>query len=552
MIEEIPCIDGEPGLPGEFLQLTFQLVHLPLELHLLRRNPLESGLRLLDPEPGFRGQVRSIPLIRQGNSSLPESELLFQFPVLIPGPAERRQLSGYEPPGIVQIHSGKVERFQHRVLLFHRSLCNVSNIAFCLDEIQTENPGPALVVPSLRSRPLATDSAGGYPVPVKEPPYQTDDRIAALATPWGESALAVIRTSGEGSVAALSRLFSRPDALRDAPGGSLRHGFLRDPQSGENIDEVVIAVWRSPRSYTGEESAEIFCHGSLPGIGRIFDLLIPAGFRRARGGESTLRAFLHGRMDLPRAEAVREIVSARSAEAHSLALHRLQGDLSERIGGIKQRLLGIMAGVELQLDYSEDEAEEYVVPDDELGTAETELGTLLSSYRAGRIYQEGVRVAIAGRTNAGKSSLFNLFLREDRSIVSEIHGTTRDFIESWIDLEGIPLRLYDTAGLRDAEGGVEREGILRSGRIIGSADLVLYLVDGGTGLDESDRAFLAENDAATVIPVWTKVDAAEMPDRRMPAGFLPLSAVTGEGFDRLSQEMQSRILRDAPRSRVSR
>jgi len=369
------------------------------------------------------------------------------------------------------------------------------------------------------------------------------DRIAALATPYAESALAVVRVSGADSISGIGSVFSRQGALAAAPGNTIHHGYLID---GERpIDEVMVAIYRAPRSYTGEEGAEIFCHGSPQGIQAILDLLFRNGFRQADPGEFTLRAFLNGKVDLTQAEAVKELVSARSRTAHGLALDRLGGSVFKWIDRVKGRLLHIMAAVDIQLDYPDDELESAgtaseVIPPGIILECEAELRSLVATYRTGRLYQEGVKVAIAGRTNAGKSSLFNMMLREDRSIVSEVHGTTRDYIEGTIIIEGIPVRLFDTAGLRPTDEIVESEGIRRSGMLIESAACVLYVVDGIEGVTSSDETTLsAMGERSGVIPVWNKVDSPTA--RSVPEGFVPLSAQSGEGLPSLYARMLREI-----------
>jgi tRNA modification GTPase len=375
---------------------------------------------------------------------------------------------------------------------------------------------------------------------VQELPYDTKEPIAALATPWGKSALAVIRSSGEGAISLFAPAFSRPAAIERAASGRMLHGFLRDPATGEAVDEVMAAVFRPPEGYTGQESVEIYAHGSPPGIRRILDLLSGLGFRPAAPGEFTLRAFVAGKMDLTRAEAVREIVEAKSERAQGLALGRLSGNLSRRIDALKQRVASLLAAVEVGLDYPEEELEEPPELDTaEIGACGDELRRLLATYRSGRLYQEGAAVAIAGPTNAGKSSLFNLFLREDRSIVSGIHGTTRDYIESWITLAGIPVRLFDTAGIREAEHPLEAEGIRRSGTVTEQAALVLYVADGAAGPDARDREIFTQHRAdSRYIFLWNKIDLAA---GAAPEGWLPISAESGEGFAALEGEIEARL-----------
>src|SRR6056297_2114405 len=365
----------------------------------------------------------------------------------------------------------------------------------------------------------------------------------ALATPWGESALAVIRCSGEGTINLVAGLFSRPEALRGAENASMLHGYItaNNAAGSEKIDEVMLAVFRPPHGYTGRESVEISCHGSLPGIQKILETLRTVGFRDAAPGEFSLRAFLNGKMDLTSAEAVQEIISAKSRRAQSLALHRLSGAVYRRIDELKRRLKNLLTRVEVQLDYPEDEYEAGPdIPMEELKKLPEDLHRLLDTYRTGRMYQQGVNVALAGPTNAGKSSLFNLFLREDRSIVSGVHGTTRDYIESWITIHGVPVRLFDTAGLRDPEHPVEAEGIKRSGRVVESAALVLYLVDATVGLSPAEWAEVEERwQGPRYLYVWNKtVIATELP----PSGWIPISAETGKGFEQLEAEIGRRLL----------
>ena len=371
----------------------------------------------------------------------------------------------------------------------------------------------------------------------------TED-IFALATPLGESALAIVRTGGETCIERLSACFSRPKKLCDTAGNTHIHGWLQD--GGIPVDEVTLGVFRAPKSYTGEDAVEIYCHGSIPGIERIMRLLLSCGFRQAEPGEFSLRAFLNGKMDLTRAEAVHELVRAQSLHAQGLALNRLAGRVFEEIDRVKSLVANIMAAVSVQLDYPEDELPDEAadssdfIPRPDLEEATQALLRLSESYRAGRLYQEGVRVALAGRTNAGKSSLFNLFLKEDRAIVSDIHGTTRDYLETPIVLDGIPLRLFDTAGLRNADERIEQEGIRRSDQVIRSSDIVLYLTDSSTA-DESGRNFdqqqLQKIPEPSCIRLWTKTDLPE--SAPAPEGFIPISVVTGEGFGKLHEAIKA-------------
>jgi len=373
--------------------------------------------------------------------------------------------------------------------------------------------------------------------------HASNDCIAALATPYARAALAVIRLSGERCIERLSRLFSPAGALAAAPGNTVHHGFIVDKD--ECLDEVMVAVYRAPHSYTGQDSAEIFCHGSLPGIERLLGALLHNGFRQADPGEFTMRAFLNGKLDLTRAEAVQELVSSRTEAAQALALERLGGAVTDWIDRVKNRLLQVMASVEVRLDYPDDEIEELQLPLDVIAECLEQLNQLASTYAAGRLYQEGVKVAVVGRTNAGKSSLFNLLLREDRSIVSEVHGTTRDYIEGSIVLKGVPVRLYDTAGLRSGAGEVESEGIRRSRVLIENAACVLYLVDASCGIAaEDDENLSLLSGRSGVLRIWNKIDLlgdAGLAADSIPSGWIPVSARSGAGLDMLHERLYAAI-----------
>ncbi len=362
--------------------------------------------------------------------------------------------------------------------------------------------------------------------------------ILALATPPGSSALAVIRAAGPGSVELAASRFSRPGALRAARSGTLVHGFLLDPASGERIDEVLAAVFRGPRGPFGEDGVEFSCHGSPAVVRRALAALEDAGFAPALPGEFSFRAFANGRIDLVRAEAIAELAAARSERGRAEALARLEGGLSRRVAAIRSSLVALLAEAQARLDH----------PEEDLGPELEALGAgrdadlrgrvegmrssvaeLARGYAAGRLHGEGGLVAIAGRPNAGKSSLFNLVLREERAIVDPEPGTTRDWIEAEVELGGLALRFADTAGLREVPPGPEAEGVARSRRLAASADAVLYLVDCRAGLAPEDEDFLARRPDA--LRVWSKRDGAGCPPP--PPGFLAASARTGEGLAEL-------------------
>lgn len=355
--------------------------------------------------------------------------------------------------------------------------------------------------------------------------YVSNDRIFALATCWGKSALAIVRASGIGSIGAFAPCFSAAGKLLKAPTNTLVHGTIKD------VDEVVVAVYREGHGYTGEEALEITCHGSLAAVSLLLEKLASLGFRQAEPGEFTLRAFLNGRIDLTQAEAVNEIASSRTKRVQLMGLEKLAGALSRRIHQDREKLLEVMSVVEVQLDYAEDEiGGDVSFPHEAIKSVRDDLMSLAGTFSAGRLLSEGAHVVLAGAVNVGKSSLFNLLLKQDRSIVSPVPGTTRDFIESECEINGRFVRLFDTAGIRMSGEAIEAEGIKRTKALIGSADLVVYVVDSSE--PEPDwKSFESEFPEVKKLMVWNKTDISSVPP---PDGFVALSAETSEGIEKLA------------------
>lgn len=326
--------------------------------------------------------------------------------------------------------------------------------------------------------------------------YTPEEPIAAIATALAPAALGIVRCSGKGVIELLAPLFSRPKALLSAEGNTIVYGWLIEPVAGQGavgrrIDQVLVSVFRSPRSFTGEDMVEISCHGGPGMVTGILRLLTSHGFRAALPGEFTFRSFINGKADLTRAEAVQEIIAAKTDTSRGRAAGRLAGGLFQELDEIKSLLRETLAALEAEIEYPEDEeAIADAFDSSQLEEARSRLASLCASWSCERLYQDGVRVVLCGRTNAGKSSLFNTLLKEDRSIVSNIHGTTRDWIEGWVSFGGIPARLFDTAGLRESDDEVERHGIQRTQDLTAEADLILYVVDSTVGLTEEDREFL--------------------------------------------------------------
>lgn len=344
------------------------------------------------------------------------------------------------------------------------------------------------------------------------------DTIVAVATPPGVAAIAVVRISGPEAVHIADRVFRGRTSLAEAEPWRVYLGKVVDPDTdpGEIVDEVLVTVFRHPRSYTGEDLVEISCHGGRYVSARIVGLLICAGARLAEPGEFTRRAFLNGRLDLSQAEAVADLIEAKSASASRLAGAQLAGALSRKVQRLREELIELCSQVELQLDFAE---EDVAFADAEtvarmLVGVEEQIRQLAATYQRGRILRHGARTVIVGKPNVGKSSLLNALLRQDRAIVTPIPGTTRDSLEEEVTFNGFLFRLVDTAGLRGSKDLVEKEGVRRTEEWLRSADLILWVVDAHGGFDQGDQAILrrlrqlraAERPEAAVVVAANKID----------------------------------------------
>lgn len=388
--------------------------------------------------------------------------------------------------------------------------------------------------------------------------YTPEEPIAAIATALAPSALALIRLSGKNCISLLSKVFSRPKALNQAEGNTIVYGWIVNPENPEEkqpVDEVLVSVFRAPKSYTGEEMAEISCHGGISPVTAIFNLLLKNGFRTALPGEFSFRAFVNGKSDLTKAEAVKEIIDSKTDASRSLAVGRLSGNLFNEIQSIKEKIISTIASIEVELEYPEDE-ENFSDSFDStlLEQAKDSLTELSKSWQSQKLYQDGARIILCGKTNAGKSSLFNALLKEERAIVSDIEGTTRDWIESWVSFDGIPARLFDTAGLRITDDVIEQRGVEMTKDLTQDADIILYLVDSTKSEAQEDIDFINSfKNRIPVIKVLNKIDILENETSKDDSLELPvvkISAKTGLGISDLVKEVKNTLVKSTKSERT--
>ena len=395
--------------------------------------------------------------------------------------------------------------------------------------------------------------------------------IAAVATAPGEGGIGVVRISGAEAAAIAASVFrrgtdGRSPNLRNTPSHRLIYGRIVDPATDEAIDEALLAWMRGPHTYTREDTVELSCHGGPLPVRETLRVVLAAGARQAEPGEFTLRAFLNGRLDLTQAEAVLNVVSARTAEGLRLAVADLAGDLTRRLGPARESLVGLLAYLDAAADFPEDEIPDTDV-DAGLAAAEAALAAAVAGSRAGRLYQEGAQVALVGRPNVGKSSLLNALLRADRAIVTPIAGTTRDVIAETVDLRGIPATLLDTAGIAETADVVEGLGIERSRRALAASAAAVLVLDGSAPPAAEDlivarelAARLPEGDGAlrSPPPVVVAVNKRDLPQRTPQDAVLALlpgcpvvavSSLTGEGIAALEDALADLLAGPAGQAR---
>lgn len=369
------------------------------------------------------------------------------------------------------------------------------------------------------------------------------DTIAAVSTPLGEGGLAVIRISGPEAVEVADRVFRSRTSLKDVPSHTVHYGHIHNPETGERVDEVLVTVMRAPRSFTKEDVVEVSCHGGIVSVRKVLGLILAHGARLAEPGEFTKRAFLNGRIDLSQAEAVIDLIRSKSDRAHAVALKQAEGALSRHIRALRQRLVELMAHIEVNIDYPEHDVEELTQAyiRERCDAAIEDIERLLKSSREGKILREGIVTAIVGKPNVGKSSLLNMLSRENKAIVTDIPGTTRDVIEEFVTLNGIPLRLLDTAGIRETTDVVERIGVEKSRAALAEADLVLLVVNYSEPLSEEELRLMDQLGDRNVIVVVNKTDLPRRIDfepvyaRFRRDRVILMSVKEQEGLDRLEQ-----------------
>lgn len=372
-----------------------------------------------------------------------------------------------------------------------------------------------------------------------------DTTIAAIATPPGPGGIGIIRISGSQALPILQKLFSPAHSSSQFISHKLHYGWIKNPESGATIDEVLAVYMAAPRTYTREDIVEIHCHGSYLVLEEILDQIVKLGACLAQPGEFTKRAFLNGRIDLTQAEAVIELLRSQTKESLGLAMSHLQGRLNEVVSDIRQSLLSLRAIIEVAIDFPEDDVE--IINVNEMSSQLNQeimgpLEELISSADHGKIYREGISAVILGRPNVGKSSLLNALLKEDRAIVTAIPGTTRDTIEEVLNIRGLPVRIVDTAGIRDHAEQVEEIGIERARQKLSAADLVLFLIDASEGITDHDRSLYQNISGKPLLLVLNKIDVGRLDREQCLAEFgnppcVAVSATQHKGIAELEKEI---------------
>ena len=367
-----------------------------------------------------------------------------------------------------------------------------------------------------------------------------EDTIAAISTALGVGAISIIRVSGKEAIEIVNKIWSGKD-LSTVPSHTIHYGFIKDGE--EKIDEVLVSIMKAPKTFTKEDVIEINSHGGIATTNRVLELLLTCGCRLAEPGEFTKRAFLNGRIDLIEAEGVMDLISAKTEKSRTLALSQMTGKVSSMIHDLRKRLVDIISNIEVNIDYPEYEDIEVVTIEkikENISYIEEEVKRILSRSETGALIKDGIKTAIVGKPNVGKSSILNKLLEEEKAIVTDIAGTTRDIVEGEVSLDGILLHMIDTAGIRDTDDTVESIGVKKSLEWIEKAELVLYVLNNNEEMTEEEKAILKKVQTKPSILIINKIDLdthLELPEVNMP--IIYMSTVENKGIEELRQEIKN-------------
>ncbi|PLR67694.1 MULTISPECIES: tRNA uridine-5-carboxymethylaminomethyl(34) synthesis GTPase MnmE [Bacillaceae] len=376
------------------------------------------------------------------------------------------------------------------------------------------------------------------------------DTIAAISTPMGEGAIAIVRLSGDDAITIANKLYAGPSGkqLINVPTHTIHYGNIADPDTGHIVEEVMVSVLKGPKTFTREDIVEINCHGGIVSVNRVLQLALNHGARLAEPGEFTKRAFLNGRIDLSQAEAVMDLIRAKTDRAMNVALGQMEGRLSKLIQRLRQEILETLAHVEVNIDYPEyDDVEEmtHSMLVEKATFVRNEIDKLLQTSQQGKILREGLSTVIVGRPNVGKSSLLNSLIHENKAIVTDIPGTTRDVIEEYVNVRGVPLRLVDTAGIRETEDIVEKIGVEKSRQVLKKADLILLVLNYSEELSKEDELLFEAIRGMDVIVIVNKTDLQQKMDmsrvKELANGspVVTTSLLEEQGIDELEESISS-------------
>ncbi|MDU1625280.1 MAG: tRNA uridine-5-carboxymethylaminomethyl(34) synthesis GTPase MnmE, partial [Staphylococcus epidermidis] len=373
------------------------------------------------------------------------------------------------------------------------------------------------------------------------------DTITSISTPMGEGAIGIVRLSGPQAIEIGDILYKGKKKLSEVETHTINYGHIIDPETDETVEEVMVSVLRTPKTFTREDIIEINCHGGILTINRILELTMTYGARMAEPGEYTKRAFLNGRIDLSQAEAVMDFIRSKTDRASKVAMNQIEGRLSDLIKKQRQSILEILAQVEVNIDYPEYDDVEDATTDfllEQSKRIKEEINRLLETGAQGKIMREGLSTVIVGRPNVGKSSMLNNLIQDNKAIVTEVAGTTRDVLEEYVNVRGVPLRLVDTAGIRDTEDIVEKIGVERSRKALSEADLILFVLNNNEPLTEDDQTLFEVIKNEDVIVIINKTDLEQRLDvseLREMIGDMPLiqtSMLKQEGIDELEIQIK--------------